>query len=177
MLNTHYKPHQTGFSLVELMVGVVIMAILGAIALPSFQVWLQNSQIRNAAESISNGLQRARAEAVARNINVEFILSTDSSWTIREVVSGSLIDSRSGSDGSKNATATTSPNGTDTVTYNSFGGVMTANPGDGSVPFTHVDVDSAFLTAAESQNLRVTLGLSGIKMCDPNAPTTSPRAC
>lgn len=159
------------------MVGIVIMAILGAIALPSFQAWMLNSQIRNAAESISNGLQRARAEAVARNTNVEFILSADSSWSVRGVVAGNLIDSRSGSDGSKKVTVTPSPNGRFTVTYNSFGGLMTTNPGDGTLPFTHVDVDSAGLTASESQNLRVTLDLSGIKMCDPNAPNNSVRAC
>jgi type IV fimbrial biogenesis protein FimT len=164
------------------MIGVVILGILASVAVPSFQVWLQNSQIRNAAESIANGLQRARAEAVGRNIDVEFVLSADSSWVVK-VASGVDIESRSGGEGSKNVVVTTctpQPCNTfddDTVTYNNFGGRKPSNL-DGSDPFVQVDVDSAVLTAAESQNLRITLGVGGnVRMCDPNAPSGSPRAC
>jgi type IV fimbrial biogenesis protein FimT len=177
VLSTGNKPSQSGFSLVELMVGVVILGILASVAVPSFQVWLQNSQIRNAAEAISNGLQRARAEAVAQNSNVVFILSADSSWSIRLSEAGNLIDSRLGSDGSRNVLVTTTPAINDRVTFNSFGAVMATNPDNDSLPFTTIDVDSAILSADESQNLRITLGLSGIKMCDPNAPSTTARAC
>jgi type IV fimbrial biogenesis protein FimT len=42
---------------------------------PSFQSWIQNTQIRTAAESVMNGLQIARAEAVRRNVNVRFNLT------------------------------------------------------------------------------------------------------
>jgi type IV fimbrial biogenesis protein FimT len=176
VLSTGNKPSQSGFSLVELMIGVVILGILASVAVPSFQVWLQNSQIRNAAESIANGLQRARAEAVGRNIDVEFVLSADSSWVVK-VASGVDIESRSGGEGSKNVAVTVTPAGNTTVTYNNFGGRKPTNL-DGSNPFDQVDVDSAVLTAAESQELRITLGVGGnVRMCDPNAPVGSPRAC
>lgn len=184
MLSTCHKPAQSGFSLVELMIGVVILGILASVALPSFQVWLQNSEIRNAAESISNGLQRARAEAVARNANVEFVLTANSSWTICLPSVGpgcevsKVIESRSASEGSKNVTVTMTPLATTTVTYNNFGRTVQPTNLDGSAPFTRVDVDSAGLSAAESQELRITLGIGGnIRMCDPNAPSGSPRAC
>ena len=185
MLNRRTHSLQSGFSLVELMIGVVILAILASVAMPSFQAWLQNTQIRNAAESISNGLQRARAEAVGRNINVEFVLSANSSWVVK-VASGVDIESRSGGEGSKNVIVTTcasqqvlpcSTFNNHTVTYNNFGGVQASNL-DASAPFTQVDVDSTMLSAAESQNLRITIGVGGnVKMCDPNAPSGSPRAC
>ncbi len=176
MLILRNKTGQTGFSLVELMIGIVILAILASVAMPSFQTWLLNSQIRNAAESISNGLQRARAEAVGRNINVEFVLSADSSWAIN-VAGGANIESRSSNEGSKNVSVTFDPAGTTTVTYNNFGGIQPAND-DGSAPFTEVDVDSTTLSAAESQDLRITIGFGGnVRMCDPNAPGGSPRAC
>jgi type IV fimbrial biogenesis protein FimT len=162
--------------MVELMIGIAILAILASVAVPSFQSWLQNTQIRNAAESILSGLQRARSEAVGRNINVEFAVSADSSWVIR-VASGVEIESRSNSEGSKNVNITMTPNGTDTVTYNSFGGVQTTNL-DTSAPFTRIDVDSSSMPASESQDLRITIGLGGnVKMCDPNAPSGSARAC
>lgn len=178
MLNAGDKLRQSGFTLIELMIGIIILGILASIAMPSFQVWLQNSQIRNAAESISNGLQRARAEAVARNTNVEFVLTAlpDSSWKVR-VAGGADLETRSAAEGSKNVTVAVNPGGTTTVTYNSFGSIQTANL-DASVPFDQVDVDSAVLAAAESQELRITLGLGGnVRMCDPNAPAGNPRAC
>lgn len=176
MLNAFPKPKPLGFSLIELLIGVVIMAILLGLAMPSFQTWLQNTQIRNAAESIQNGLQRARAEAVGRNTNVEFVLGAGSSWVVR-VAGGADIESRSGSEGSRNITATVTPAGATTVTFNNFGGVLAANA-DASAPFTRVDLDSPMLAAAASQELRVTIGLGGnVRMCDPNAPVSSPRAC
>jgi len=59
-----------GFSLIELMVTITIVVLLILMALPSYSQWLTNTRIRNAAESIHNGLQFARNEAVQRNTNV-----------------------------------------------------------------------------------------------------------
>jgi type IV fimbrial biogenesis protein FimT len=50
---------------------VLVMATL-----PSVGSWLRNTEIRNAAESVSNGLARARNEAVRRNQPVLFSLVT-----------------------------------------------------------------------------------------------------
>lgn len=176
VLNGIRKSGTRGFSLIELMVGIVIMGILLSLAMPGFQTWLQNAQIRNAAESIQNGLQRARAEAVGRNTNVEFVLGTGSSWVV-QLTDGTGIDTRSSNEGSKDVTIAVAPAGATTVTFTNFGGLAVAN-GDGSAPFTQVDLDSSVLAAADSQELRVTIGLGGnIRMCDPNAPAGSPRAC
>lgn len=173
----HSNPKFSGFSLIELMISVAIMAILMTLAVPGFQTWLQNSQIRNAAESIQNGLQRARAEAVGRNADVTFVLGAGSSWVIRVVSSGEVVESRSASEGSRNVTVAVTPLGATTVTFNNLGSVRAANA-DASAPFTQVDLDSPVLAAADSQELRVTLGFGGnVRMCDPNAPAGSPRAC
>jgi type IV fimbrial biogenesis protein FimT len=61
-----------GFSLVELIVGMAILGVLLAIAMPAFSNWLRNARVRTAAESVQNGLQLARAEAVRRNTTVAF---------------------------------------------------------------------------------------------------------
>lgn len=176
MLSGIQKSEHRGFSLVELLIGIAIMAILLSLAMPSFQTWLQNSQIRNAAEAIQNGLQRARAEAVGRNANVELVLGADSSWVV-QLTDGTDIETRSGNEGSKDVTVAITPAGATIVTFTNFGGVAAAN-GDGSAPFTRVDLDSSVLAATDSQELRVTIGLGGnVRMCDPNAPGGSPRAC
>ena len=165
MLNIRKKSAQTGFSLIELMVGIAILGILTAVAVPSFQTWLLNTQIRNAAESISNGLQRARAEAVRSNVSMDFVLAADSSWTIKTTADGKEIASRPSSDGSKNVVI----NPAGTVTFDSLGGIVAG--------FAQVDVDSTLLSAADSNNLRITLGVGGnVRLCDPNI-STGLRAC
>jgi type IV fimbrial biogenesis protein FimT len=65
---------QTGFSLIELMVVVSVLAVLLGLALPSFSEWIRNNQVRSAAESLRDGLQLARSEAVKRNARVRFQL-------------------------------------------------------------------------------------------------------
>lgn len=65
-----------GFSLVELMVGVSILAVLLALALPSFSEWIRNNQVRTVAESLREGLQLARSEAIKRNTRVRLQLVT-----------------------------------------------------------------------------------------------------
>lgn len=164
----------SGFSLIELLIGIVIMGILTAVAMPSFQTWTRNTQIHNAAESIQNGLQMARAEAVGRNTSVAFILGADSSWTISVVAPATVIDSRSSAEGSRDVTVTVVPVGTTTVTFNNFGGTLATNA-DASLPFTQVDLAAT----GGSQNLQVTIGLGGnIRMCDPSLVAgSSPRAC
>lgn len=179
MLNAPIKPKLSGFSLIELLISIAIMTILLSLATPGFQTWLQNAQIRNAAESIQNGLQRARAEAVGRNTDVEFVLSAGSSWVV-QVAGGAVIESRSSNEGSKDVSLTaldadSAP--ATTVTFNNLGSVKAANA-DTSAPFMRVDLDSAVLEAADSQELRVTIGFGGnVRMCDCNAPTSSARAC
>jgi len=61
-----------GFSIIELMITLVVLGILIALGAPSFSEWLQNQQIRAAADATLNGVQVARGEAVARNTNVSF---------------------------------------------------------------------------------------------------------
>lgn len=177
MLNACPKSKHLGFSLVELMIGVAILAILAGLAMPSFQTWIRNSQIRNAAESITNGLQRARAEAVALNTNVAFTLGADSSWTINVITPASLIEQRLSTEGSKNVTRTELPVGATTITFNNFGVVVPNALVAGVVPPTLTQVDLA--AVGGTQNLRVTIGVGGnARMCDPNlAAGSSPRAC
>ncbi len=67
----------SGLSLIELMVGLAILAFLLFLAMPNFSAWMRNAKIRTAANSVINGLNMARAEAVRRNVPVRFQL-TDS---------------------------------------------------------------------------------------------------
>jgi type IV fimbrial biogenesis protein FimT len=78
------KGKQRGVSLIELMVGITIVGILSMLAAPSFNIWIQNQQIRAGAESILNGIQLARSSAVNGNGQTRFVLCglPASSWEV-----------------------------------------------------------------------------------------------
>lgn len=63
-----------GFTLIELVAAITILGLALAAVMPDVSAWLRNQRIRNMAESMQSGLQRARAEAVRRNVPVTFWL-------------------------------------------------------------------------------------------------------
>ena len=72
---------QRGFTIIEVMISLAVIGVLLALGVPGFVEWLQNQQIRAAAEATLNGLQVARGEAVRRNTPVRFQLVSDLSST------------------------------------------------------------------------------------------------
>lgn len=169
---------QIGFSLIELMIGIVIFGILIMAGLPSYTAWLQNTKIRTAAESIVNGLQLARAEAVRRNTNVQFVFGTDTDWTVSVVAPLTTVQSRSSAQGSAGVIVTRTPAAATTITFNSFGRVAANADGSASITQVDVDVPTTLLAATASRDLRITLGAGGnVRMCDPNVSAPDTRTC
>jgi type IV fimbrial biogenesis protein FimT len=56
-----------GFTLIELMVSLSILAILVTLASPTLAEWIRNARLRSTAEALRSGLQQARAEAIRLN--------------------------------------------------------------------------------------------------------------
>jgi type IV fimbrial biogenesis protein FimT len=73
---------QHGFNLIEAMVTVSVLAILMAVAVPNVVDWMRRTQARTLAESINNGLQKARMEAVRRNKVITFWLVSPAGSTV-----------------------------------------------------------------------------------------------
>lgn len=74
----HWRRGQ-GFTLVELMVTIAVLAILMAIAVPSFQNQSLSSRLRASANDLAAGVQLARSEAIKRNAVVQLCASSDGS--------------------------------------------------------------------------------------------------
>jgi len=179
------KSEVAGFSLIELMITIAILGIVLATSASGYRVWIQNTRIRSAAESIENGLQIARAEAVKRNASVQFNFRTRSSWTVclRPTLPGNCpdpdnsttIQSRPEAEGSSaDITIAPTPAGRTRVSFNNFGQVDAANS-----PFSSVDIDSTTLSSSDKRNLRVTINLGGsTRMCDPHfVYPADPKGC
>ena len=66
-----------GFTLVELMVTLAVIAILAVIAMPSMTALINNSRLNGQAEELVASIQLARAEAVRRNARVTVCPSTN----------------------------------------------------------------------------------------------------
>jgi type IV fimbrial biogenesis protein FimT len=71
------KTKQSGFSLLELMVALAIVAILAAIAFPSFTTMISDNRMLTSAQDITNSLQFARSEAIKRGTAVTLCPSTN----------------------------------------------------------------------------------------------------
>lgn len=60
------KPHQDGFTLIELMVTLSVLAILMALAIPSFQSLMASSNLSAVTNDLMTTLAQARSNAVRR---------------------------------------------------------------------------------------------------------------
>ncbi|MDK2797846.1 MAG: type fimbrial biosis protein FimT [Tepidiphilus sp.] len=62
--------HARGFSLVELMVTIAVLAILLAIGIPSFASLIASNRLTSATNELVAALQTARTEAIRRNARI-----------------------------------------------------------------------------------------------------------
>ena len=70
----------TGFTLIELVVTVAVLAILLGVAVPAFQDTLAKHRLVGAAEQLYADLNYARGEAIKRNTSVVVSFSTFTDW-------------------------------------------------------------------------------------------------
>lgn len=194
---------QTGFTLIELMVGIVVVGILFALGAPSFKNWLQSAQIRTSAESILNGLQIAKSEAVHRNAPVRFQLVSDLTATCAPAVSGTswivslddptsvvaspafcsslasdtvaprIIQLRSSAEGSPNAVVAAD------VSFISFNGLGRTHPPGSSMTISVSNPTGGVCVAQggpmRCMNILVSAG-GQVRMCDP-VLVSDPQGC
>ncbi len=78
------KPPAIGFSLIETLVVIAIVAITMAIAIPSFGSMMQKNRLSSAASALQVSLSLARSEAIKRGIDARVTVTANTAagvWT------------------------------------------------------------------------------------------------
>ncbi|HPT49057.1 MAG TPA: GspH/FimT family pseudopilin [Accumulibacter sp.] len=188
-----------GFSLIELVIGILILGVLMTLAMPAFTNWLRNTKVRTATESVQNGLQLARAEAVRRNSQTRFSLvttlddscalaNTGPHWVVSldgpaakcatapsDTVAPRIVQSRGNTEGS----ATTKITGSQSaVIFNGLGRPTPVPAGNVTFNVESTSGDSCMTAGGPVRCLRVVVTVGGqIRMCDPALPTADAQGC
>lgn len=196
-----FLARQCGFSMIELLTVMTVIGVLIVAIAPEISTQLRNAQIRNAADSMMAGLQRARTEAIRRNQTVRFTLvndlsndcalsSTAGNWVVSlddpvgscatqasETTEPRIIAVHNAADGNVMAkvVATQSDGATATsvITFNAFGRPVNANQ-LGRLVMSSPTTPEAY------RNYRVDVSpVGGVRMCDTKVDPASddPRRC
>ncbi len=67
----------SGFTIVELMIVVVIIAILGAVSGPPIMHWIEDSKLQSAQVNLRSDLQMAKTQAIKEKIPIGVRFETD----------------------------------------------------------------------------------------------------
>ena len=82
----------SGFTLIELMVTIAVLAIIVGIAAPSINTQLANQRVKSTTATLANALKEARVESVIRRQEIEVSYDDDSHTIMIKVDDGSNED-------------------------------------------------------------------------------------
>jgi len=191
---------ERGFTVVELLIAIAIVAMLLVFAAPSAATWIQNTRLRSAAESVVSCLTTARLEAIKRNTTVSCQMTdaASSAWTvclydpinnICQTATTAVLASRSaaednamtglGVDTTMSVSTTALAVGANmpgSSTFDSFGRLASTAPNN----VMRVDIRNPNINpATDERRLVVYVTLGGqIHMCDPKlSKATNPMGC
>lgn len=173
-----------GFTLIELMTALLIFCLLLLLGMPVYSTWLANTRIRNASESIQNGLRLARTEAIQSGVPARFQMSgTGPGWTVcvpanatpdncsaprstlqtfdpADATGNLRVGGTTSRTTSLNEDSSTSPINGGGVTFDSMGRVLAGTTG-----LAKIDVAA---DTAETRRLVTAISAGGsVRLCDP----------
>lgn len=182
-----------GFTLIELMVTLAVFAILALASIPMYSEYMSNSRLRLAADSLLDGLQTARIEALKRNREVEFVLTQDpavsanvalsqngKNWVVRFSTDGGgtytfISGWNAGETGSSPSNAAFTYGAT--VDRVRFSGLGNANP-ETAFNVSNPVLGTCVKDGGKLRCLRIVVSANGeVRMCDPSVAAADTRHC
>ncbi len=190
-------PAQSGFTFVELMAVVAIVAILLTVGLPSYVGFVERNRLKSASEGLVSDLNFARSEAILRGpngrMNVSFSADGSNNWCYGMTTADSCNCTITNPETAGACViSTTGPSGTETVlkrvSSDEFQGdvtmeidAMPAVDGYSTVGFSALrglsDASQVSL-GADSNSIQVEVSLLGqIRVCTPSGTNVGYRPC
>ena len=194
---------QRGFNMIEVAVTMTVLAMVIGIVVPSVSEWINNTQVRGLAESLQNGLQKARTEALRRNTVVTFwmvspatagppdsscaLSASSASWVISmddptgqcdvspsQTTAPRIIEVFGAGPGAAGITvAGLAADGVTAANSVSFNGYGQAVPK--GTPLGKIDITHT-QSGARRLEVKISAG-GGVRMCDLAVGITDPRTC
>ena len=193
-----------GFTLVELLITMTLIAFLLMLAVPALGTWSADARVRSTAESMQNAVRLAQATAVARSRSTVFALtSTTPAWNATPAANGSnwyvdvlplsVSDESASTDSLVQAATVASQYGvkitgqallcfnslgqqtTKTAAATGLSAACTASADDSNTPIVYT-----LSKTGGSRTLKVLVYLGGqVRMCDAakTLSTTNPDGC
>ena len=181
--------------MIEILVALAVIALVIGLGTPTALTWIQNLQVRAAANAMVGGLQMARLEALRRNTTVAFELTDPNStaWhvclfntTLGNCSPGDLATSDAGGQANARAGVETvfsdfaSPlnpgdNIPQLVAFDSFGRVSPQSPTN----IARIDLRNPMLSGTDERRMSIRISTAGqIRMCDPALSlAVNPQGC
>jgi type IV fimbrial biogenesis protein FimT len=195
--------HRSGFTIIELLVGITILAIVLGLGAPAMGTYLQNSKLGAATANFYAGVQMARTEAIRRNFQTQFVL-TDTplatadlanavvpnaagrSWIVRASAPVGtflpVIETKSGNEGEgviapSLVVVAAGPAGFGgAIPFNGFGNTADNQPYQ--IDISNPAAGLCVTAGGPVRCRRITVTPGGqISACDPAAPVGDSRAC
>jgi type IV fimbrial biogenesis protein FimT len=188
------RPGTGGFTLVELLVGMTLVAVLIALGAPSMSNYLQNSKIANATSTYYSAIQMARTEAIRRNVLTQFVLtdapfgsmapaSSARGWAVRASgASFTRIDAKSDVEGEGSKTSqtltvigTATPSAFDgTISFNGLGATTQPDGASYTLDIKNPAAGDCKLDGGTIRCRRIVVSPGGqIAACDPALAASS----
>lgn len=117
--------HMPGFTLIEVLMVVAILAVLASIAAPSMRRFMDTQIVKTPASDLYSTFVLARSEAIKRNAAIEIVPTTASQWadgwSVRTQSGGTVLRTQD-----PYPRIAITPSAVGTVTYGSNGRLSTS---------------------------------------------------
>ena len=162
---------QSGFTLVEVLVVIGLIAVISAFAVPTFINWLPDYRLRSAAHDLLSNFQKAKLEAVKRNLRCGVVFaSAGTGYTVfvdanenylfdgeDTIVQVAWSDYKSVSIDAGNTTFANNGSGNPCIAFRSNG--MPTNPGggfgSGTARLTNTNGKKTEIIVSQAGNIRI----------------------
>ncbi|MGI9132555.1 MAG: GspH/FimT family pseudopilin [Rhodoferax sp.] len=195
--------NKRGFTLIEMLITISILAVLMGVVSPSISEWIANVKLRATAEAVMVGLQKTRAEAIKQNRTVTFWMVSPSTATALDATcalassSASWVISGNNPEGLCDAAISTPPvppyiveahgagssaQGNTIAALDANGGAASSIGFDGfgqiSNPGGAIRTIDFTSPTTGTRRIRVQIASGGsVRMCDRDVAVPDPRTC